>query len=107
ADGLEVGMCYYSALTQKNRPSALLFTRQNIIPFERSKDFSPDAILRGGYVVNGAENQDLVLVATGSEVGLACEAAKLLAAEGRKARIVSLPSWELFFEQDKAYRDSV
>lgn len=107
ADGLEVGMCYYAALTKKERPSTLLFTRQNISPFERTKDFSPDSILRGGYVVSGLEHSDLVIVATGSEVGLACEAAKILAAQGTSARVVSLPCWELFFEQEKNYRDSV
>ncbi|MBN8547772.1 MAG: transketolase [Deltaproteobacteria bacterium] len=107
ADGLEVGMCYYAAITKKNGPSALLFTRQNIMPFERPKSFKPDDILKGGYVAYGAECQSLVIVATGSEVGLACEAAKILEQKGTKVRVVSLPSWELFGAQDKSYRDSV
>ncbi len=107
ADGLEVGMSYYAALTKKDRPSTLLFTRQNITPFEREKNFTPEQILRGGYVASGAENADLVIVATGSEVGVCCEAAKLLASKGKKARVVSIPCWELFFEQEKSYRDSV
>jgi transketolase len=107
ADGLETGMCYFAALSRKNRPSTLLFTRQNITPFERPKNFKPDDILKGGYVACGAEHQNLVIVATGSEVGLSCEAAKILAQQGISARVVSLPCWETFFEQDKAYRDSV
>lgn len=107
ADGLEVGMCYYAALSKKDGPSTLFFSRQNISPFERRKDFKPDDILRGGYVVSGADVQDKVIVATGSEVGLAVEAAKLLEQQGIKVRIVSLPSWELFLEQDKQYRESV
>lgn len=107
ADGLEVAMCYYAALSKKDGPSTLLFTRQNITPFERPKSFKPDDILKGGYIAHGAECQDLVIVATGSEVGVACESAKLLAQSGKQARVVSLPSWELFFAQDKSYRDSV
>lgn len=107
ADGLEVAMCYWAALQKKSRPSTLLFTRQNITPFEREQGFTADDILRGGYVVSGKSVTDTVIVATGSEVGLAVEASKLLAKQGKQVRVVSLPSWETFFEQEAGYRASV
>lgn len=107
ADGLEVAMSYYAALSDKHAPSALIFTRQNVPPLERPKTFSPDDVLKGAYVVSGADCSDLVLVATGSEVGLAVEAAKILASKGKSARVVSMPCVEAFLNQDKAYRESV
>jgi transketolase len=63
------------------------------------------AVARGGYVLR--DGTDVVLVATGSEVPLALDAADLLASDGTSARVVSLPCWELFFAQDASYRDSV
>ncbi|MCO6432106.1 MAG: transketolase [Deltaproteobacteria bacterium] len=107
ADGLEVAMSYYAALKQPNSPSTLLFTRQNLPPLERESGFSPDDILKGGYVVQGASVNDLVIMATGSEVWVAVEAAKILAASGRSARVVSLPCVELFEKQDAAYKANV
>jgi transketolase len=84
-------------------PTALLLTRQAVPVLAGSGDVS-----KGGYVLADAEGHpDVILIATGSEVSLAVEARALLAAKGTKARVVSLPSWELFDAQPQAYRDSV
>lgn len=107
ADGIEVGMCYLAALQRETGPSALLFTRQGVPPLARAASVTPDHVLRGGYIVHGHEHQDMVLIATGSEVWVASEAAKLLEADGIKARVVSLPCVELFQQQDAEYRESV
>lgn len=106
ADGLEVGMCYYAALKLNNRPSSLLFTRQNVTPLPREQN-NPDDILKGGYVVCGSDQTDVVIVGTGSEVGCAVDAANILEKKGNKVRVVSLPCVELFLEQPQSYRDSV
>ena len=107
ADGLEVAMSYWAALQTKNRPSTLVFTRQNVPALERPAAFNPDDVMRGGYVVCGETAAELTIVATGSEVWLAIDAAKLLAQKGVQARIVSMPCVERFLEQDKSYRDSI
>lgn len=106
-DGLEVAMSYLAALQEKKRPSTLLFTRQNLNPYEREASFKPEDILKGGYVVSGSDVKDLVIVGTGSEAAVAAESAKLLAGKGIKARVVSMPCVELFLAQDQSYRDSV
>ena len=107
ADAVETAMCYYAALGLKDRPSALLFTRQNLAPLEREKGFDPDQILDGAYVVSGSECRDLVLAATGSEVSLAFEAARLLAAGGIAARVVSIPCLELFQERPLEWQQAL
>ena len=107
ADGVEVAMCYMAALQAKTTPSTLLFTRQNVAALEREASVTPEHVLKGGYVVQGSANLELVLVGTGSEVGVAVDAAKLLATDGIKARVVSIPCLEIFNKQDSAYRDSV
>jgi transketolase len=91
-------------------PTALLLTRQNVPVLDGTAD-AGEGVARGGYVL--VEEQggtpDIVLVGTGSEVQLCVGAAAVLAAgpDGRRARVVSLPSWELFAEQDDAYRMSI
>jgi transketolase len=107
ADGIETALSYGAAIQKKNAPSALLFTRQALEPLKRDNQFSIDQVLKGGYVVSGRENQDLVLVGTGSEASLAQASAEQLKGAGINARVVSMPCLELFFEQDKAYQDSV
>jgi transketolase len=106
ADAVEVGMCYYAALSLKNRPSTLLFTRQNVIPLKR-ENADHDQILKGAYIVSGSSETNLVLIATGSEVGLAVSTADMLAKDGIKARVVSMPCQELFLEQPQSYRDAI
>lgn len=107
ADGLETAMAYWSAAINKKGPSVLIFTRQNLAVLERPASFTPDDILKGGYVVTDAPSPKAVLVATGSEVALAVDAAKELAKEGLSIRVVSMPCVESFKEQDQSYRESV
>jgi len=108
ADGIETAMSYVAALDRKKGPSCLIFSRQDLAPIQREASFSPDDILKGGYVVSGKEiTPEVVFVATGSEVSLACEAAKTLTGQGKKVRVVSMPCVELFLAQDEAYRNSV
>lgn len=104
ADGIEVAMSYYAALSHQHGPSALLFTRQNLPALERRPGFNPDEILNGAYIVSGEEVSDLILVATGSEVSLAVEVAAKLKAAGKAARVVSMPCMELFLKLDDAKR---
>jgi transketolase len=104
ADALETLEAWKHAIQPETGPTAIVLTRQKL-PFlgARNADVS-----RGAYVLHEPEGGvDLVLVATGSEVSLAVEAAKLLAAKGTKARVVSMPSWKLFDAQDETYRQSV
>ncbi|NLF25615.1 MAG: transketolase [Deltaproteobacteria bacterium] len=107
ADGVETAMCYFAALTIKDRPSALLFTRQNLPPLNRESGFNPDEILRGAYIVSGGEADDVVLVASGSEVSLALEAAAILSAEGQAVRVVSMPCLELYQEQGSDWQKAL
>jgi transketolase len=87
----------------------LSFTRQGVPNLPRPEGWDPDEVLKGGYVVHGrdADAPDLVLIATGSEVGLAMDAAALLEAAGHSVRVVSMPCQELFDAQDAAWRDAV
>ncbi len=107
ADGIEVAMSYYAALERKNGPSSLIFSRQNVPVLERPEGWSPDEVLRGGYVLKDADRPSVQIVATGSEVGLAVEAAALLEASGVATRVVSMPCVELFNAQDSQYQEAI
>lgn len=108
ADGLEVALCYVSALQRRKAPSSLLFTRQKLPCLKREEGFDTADILKGGYVLESAKNPDLVLIATGSEVGLAVDSATRLRSErGLKVQVVSMPCRELFLRQEKAYQNAV
>lgn len=107
ADGLETALSYYSAIEHKHGPSTLIFTRQDLPPLERESSFKNEDVLKGGYVVQGSANSEIVIVATGSEVSLAVDAAKILTEKGKKVRVVSIPCLELFMKQDKSYKESV
>lgn len=98
ADATESVEAWQLALNRNEGPTVLLFSRQNLPVLERERG----GVERGGYVL--AEGDDLVLVATGSEVSLALEVADMI---DRSVRVVSLPCWELFLEQDDDYRESV
>jgi len=98
ADATETVEAWQLALNRNEGPTVLLFTRQNLPVLEREAG----GVARGGYVLR--EGDDLVLVATGSEVSLALEVADMI---DRSVRVVSLPCWELFLEQDDDYRKSV
>jgi transketolase len=104
ADAREVTAAWYSAIKSENHPTALVLTRQKLPVIERS---SKEA-LKGGYIVSETnETPDVVLVASGSEVSLALDAAKLLQEKGKTVRVVSMPCMELFDEQPEAYREFV
>jgi transketolase len=91
--------------SKAHRPTLLAFTRQNVPNLAGS---SMEGTAKGAYPVIDCEGTpDLILMGTGSEVGLCVDAAAKLAAEGTKVRVVSMPSWELFEAQDAAYKESV
>lgn len=107
ADGVEVAMCYYAALQRKNGPSSLIFSRQNVPVLTRPAACSADDVLKGAYAIKESAQPKLVLVATGSEVGLALDAAVQLEAEGIATRVVSMPCVELFRAQPESYRNAL
>lgn len=109
SDATETKCAWIAALENKSGPTALLFTRQNIPVFDREEMASPDGLKKGAYTIweNAEASHDLLIAASGSEVWLAIDAAKKLADEGKKVRVVSFPSWELFEQQDDAYKASV
>ncbi|MGD9100718.1 MAG: transketolase [Anaerolineae bacterium] len=106
ADGNETAAAWKAALERRDGPTALILTRQKLAPVTPD---DADNVARGAYVLAGAESSapDIVLVATGSEVGLALAARERLVKEGVGAWVVSMPSWELFDAQPEAYRASV
>jgi len=109
ADANEVIEAYRVALSANNRPVALVLTRQNLPTLDRSQFAPASGLLRGGYVLADAPDgkPQAILIGTGSEVSVCLDARQKLAAEGIAARVVSLPSWELFDAQPADYRDSV
>ena len=107
ADGVEVAMSYYAALNRKNGPSSLLFSRQNLPALSRPASFSPDDVLKGAYALNEVAQPKVVIVATGSEVGAAVEAATALEAEGTPARVVSMPCVELYKQQSESFKEGL
>ena len=105
ADGMEVAQSYWSALQRKNGPAAILCTRQGLAPLERPEGFDPDMILKGAYRLQGDEDADLVILASGSEVALAQHVARDLS--DKRIAVVSVPCLELFEQQPELYRQSV
>ncbi len=108
-DANEVMEAWKLIMQLKHEPVALILSRQAMPTLDRTK-FAPAAgLTKGAYVLGDAPGgkPDLILMATGSEVGLAVSAWEALGKDGVKARVVSMPSWELFEHQDQAYRDSV
>ncbi|HZL00158.1 MAG TPA: transketolase [Caulobacteraceae bacterium] len=109
ADANETAVAWRVILAQTDRPACLILSRQAMPTLDRTKYAPAKGLAKGGYVVAGnpAATPDVILVATGSEVGLAIEAHEKLTIEGAASRVVSMPSFELFEEQDKTYRDRV
>jgi transketolase len=107
-DTVESAVAWKCAIERGNGPTALIFTRQGLPQQERSPE-QLENIQRGGYVLHEAEGAapDAVIIATGSEVGLAMAAVKKLSSEGVKVNVVSMPNPGLFRQQDAAYRESV
>lgn len=109
ADGNETSAAWAYAVENNASPVALVLTRQNLPILEKTAELAREGIKRGGYVVSEAKDGKPVaqIIATGSEVQLAVKAQAALAEEGVHVHVVSLPSWDLFDKQDKAYKDSV
>lgn len=107
ADAVETAECWALSVAAAKTPSVLALTRQNL-PTLRVDHTQDNLCARGGYVISPAEGEAKVtLMATGSEVHIAVDAQKKLKAKGIAAKVVSLPSWELFEQQSAAYRDEV
>ncbi|BFZ61577.1 Transketolase [Saitoella coloradoensis] len=106
ADGNETSAAYYCALTAKETPSIIALSRQNLPQLEGSVI---QKSVRGGYTLIDPEDgkADVIIVSTGSEVCICVDAVKVLKEQGLKARIVSLPCWEVFDQQDEEYQLSV
>jgi len=104
---VESAIAWQQAVERQDGPSALIFTRQNLAQMDRTSA-QLDAVKRGAYVLKDCEGTpELIFIATGSEVELAVKAADVLTAEGKKVRVVSMPSTNRFDKQDAAYRESV
>lgn len=108
ADANEVAEAYRVIFSLKNQPAVLALSRQPLPTFDRSKYAPASGTAKGAYVLADSEGTpDVILIGTGSEVQLCVGAYETLKGEGVKARVVSMPSWDLFERQDEAYRNSV
>jgi len=108
ADANETTVAWRVAIESRHRPVALVLTRQNVPTLDRSQFAAADGLRRGAYVLADAPSKpDLILIGTGSEVSLIVAARQKLAEQKVQARIVSMPSWELFDAQPRDYRESV
>ncbi|MCJ7798042.1 MAG: transketolase [Thermoleophilia bacterium] len=111
SDANETTLAWQQALERRDGPTALVLSRQNLPVLDRGVLGAAEGALRGGYVLaeagGGADAVQMLLVATGSEVALALEAREVLERVGVGTRVVALPCWEIFAEQDRGYRDAV
>lgn len=107
ADAEETVIAWQAALERRDGPTALVLSRQALPVLDRSVLAPAAGLLKGGYVLADVALPELILIASGSEVHIALQAAETLAAEQIPTRVVSLPSWELFEQQDAAYKDNV
>jgi transketolase len=105
-DTVESAVSWKSAIERRDGPAALVFSRQGLAPMPRDAE-QVAAIARGGYILKDCDAPQAILIATGSEVELAVNAADELASKGIGVRVVSMPCAEIFSAQDAAYRDSV
>lgn len=105
-DAVESAVSWKMAMLRSNAPTALIFSRQNLAPMERTAEQVRN-IEKGGYVLKAVANPDLIIIATGSEVELAVNAAAQLTDKGHAVQVVSMPCAEAFDAQDQAYKDSV
>jgi transketolase len=111
ADANEVVECWRIAMKENHRPSVFVLSRQNLPTCDRSRYAASEGAQRGAYVLadaaNGGADLDVILLATGSEVQLCLRAFEELTSQGVQARVVSMPSWEIFEAQPASYRESV
>jgi transketolase len=105
-DGVETAECWQLALENRGRPSLLAFSRQDVIT-ARTVHTDENLSAKGAYELVGGPNAKVTILSTGSEITIALAARDLLAKDGIGARIVSMPCWELFEEQDEGFRDKV
>ena len=108
-DANETAEAWRVAIDTRNRPTVLVLTRQNVPIFDRTDVAPADGLRRGAYVLadSKSDTPDVILIGTGSEVAIALDAKKQLADQGIDARVVSMPSWDLFDRQSAEYRASV
>jgi transketolase len=106
-DANEVSAAWRAAIENKNRPTALILSRQALPTLDRSRYAPADGLLKGGYVLADSDDPELILIATGSEVSLVVGAFERLKAEGIRPRVVSMPSWARYELQDDGYKESV
>lgn len=104
ADANETAQAWKVAIEHRNGPTVIALSRQNVPTLEYSNH---PTVEKGAYILKDFGTPELILMASGSEVGLILESAQKLADEGKGVRVVSFPSWELFEKQDEAYRESV
>jgi len=109
ADANETAVAWQVAIETRHHPVALVFTRQKVPTLDRKQYASAEGLRRGAYILEDAPKRkpDIILIASGSEVGLIVAAKQKLAARKIAVRIVSMPSWELFAAQSQKYRDAV
>ncbi|CAG9216766.1 Transketolase [Paraburkholderia sabiae] len=110
ADANEVCEAWRLALSRPHVPACMVLTRQPLPTFDRKKYASAEGVRRGAYVLadtSDGKTPDVLLLATGSEVALCIDAYETLKSEGINARVVSMPSWDVFEQQDQAYKESV
>ena len=108
ADATETVEVWRAAISRRNGPTVMAFTRQNLPVFDRSELAAASGVLNGGYTLwESSDSPQVIIIATGSEVHIALEAGKNLAEEGTAVRVVSMPSCEVFDEQPKEYRDQI
>jgi transketolase len=108
ADAAETAVAWEIAIERRHGPTALVLTRQKLPPIDRTSQSDATLTRRGGYVLWQADSfPRVIIIATGSEVHAALQAAKRLKEKGISARVVSLPSWEIFEAQPEAYREEV
>ncbi|MEO1991951.1 MAG: transketolase [Pirellulales bacterium] len=107
-DANEVTETYRTVLSRSNRPTVIVLSRQNIPTLDRSEMGSASHVSKGAYILKDTSGKpDCILIGTGSEVHICLDAAAQLQEHGIKARVVSMPSWDLFAEQDPAYQEEV
>ena len=106
-DANETAEAWAAILEEISGPVCLVLSRQNVETLDRTSLGAASGIRRGAYVLADVDSPDVILVATGAEVGTALGARDLLAEQGVSARVVSMPSWELFEQQPASYRDEV
>ncbi|MBP1968012.1 transketolase [Virgibacillus natechei] len=109
ADGNETQAAWRLSMESVDQPTALVLTRQNLPTLEGTKEKAYEGVKKGAYVISNSEKEtpDALLLATGSEVQLAVDSQKALTEKGIDVRVVSMPSWDRFNAQDKAYRNEV